>query len=62
MHGVKRSYWNETLLALSLACGLESREEGKANTNLSFSTYLGLQDFDKAHCYGDCILVSEDVD
>lgn len=62
MHGVKRPYWNETLLALSLACGLESRAEDKVNANLSFSTYLGLQDFDKAHCYGDCILVSEDVD
>jgi hypothetical protein len=62
MHGSKRPYWNETLLGLSLACSISPLNSYEPNTNVSFSTYLGLQDFDKSYCYGDCILVSEDID
>ncbi|WP_025123925.1 MULTISPECIES: hypothetical protein [unclassified Serratia (in: enterobacteria)] len=61
-HGMKRPYWNETLLALSLACSIAPQPEIAKGGELSFSTYLGLQDFDQSNCYGDCILISEDVD
>jgi hypothetical protein len=61
-HGMKRPYWNETLLALSLACSTLSPDKAGIDTELSFSTYLGLQDFDKSNCYGDCILISENLD
>ncbi|PTA76672.1 ABC transporter substrate-binding protein [Serratia sp. Nf2] len=60
-HGMKRPYWNETLLALSLACSITSQQEAEYGEGLSFNTYLGLQDFDKFNCYGDCILISEDL-
>ncbi|HEJ9146643.1 hypothetical protein LQ759_03530 [Serratia marcescens] len=60
-HGMKRPYWNETLLALSLACSITSQQAAKHGEGLSFNTYLGLQDFDKFNCYGDCILLSEDL-
>lgn len=62
LHGTKRPYWNETLLALSLASSPLLTDKVRTETELSFSTYLGLQDFDKSNCYGDCILISEDLD
>ena len=61
-HGMKRPYWNETLLALSLASGSLPSDKGRTDVGLRFSTYLGLQDFNQSHCYDDCILVSEDLD
>ncbi|QNK33240.1 hypothetical protein HF675_04045 [Serratia sp. JUb9] len=61
-HSMKRPYWNETLLALSLASGITPQPEAANGGRLSFNTYLGLQDFDKHNCYDDCILISEDVD
>ena len=57
-HGMKRPYWNETLLALSLANSIEPIN----GEELSFSTYLGLQDFNQSNCYSACVLISEDVD
>ncbi|CAI0866709.1 ABC transporter substrate-binding protein [Serratia ficaria] len=61
-HGMIRPYWNETLLALSLACSIAPQPEAASGDELSFSTYLGLQYFDKSNCYGDCVLVSDDLD
>lgn len=61
-HGLKRPYWNETLLALSLASGALPPVQGRTDGGLRFSTYLGLQGFDRSHCYEGCNLVSEDLD
>lgn len=60
-HGMKRPYWNETMLALSLACSITSQQVAENGEGLSFNTYLGLQDFDNSNCYGDCILISEEL-
>lgn len=61
-HGRKRPYWNETLLALSLAACPLPPDKGRTDAELRFSTYLGLQGFDRSHCYDGCKLVSEDLD
>ncbi|CAI1908160.1 Receptor family ligand binding region [Serratia entomophila] len=57
-----RPYWNETLLALALASSNDVHNCYDLNERNNINTYLGLQDFDSENCYGDVILMTEDLD
>lgn len=60
-HSFAEPFWNESLLALSLAtyfC-MDVGQNMKATRN--YETYLGLQEFDRFNFYGDSFLIEEKV-
>lgn len=59
---IKLPYWNETLLALALASSNDIHNLNNLNGMNNINTYLGLQDFDSENCYGDVIIMTEDLD
>lgn len=61
-HGRNQPYWNETLLALSLAALPVYGHKTDTNSDAGFMTYLGFQEFDSRGCFGDCLLVAEDIE
>lgn len=61
-HGRNQPYWNETLLALSLAALPVYGHKTDTNSDVGFMTYLGFQEFDSRGCFGDCLLVAEDIE
>jgi len=61
-HGRSQPYWNETLLALSLAALPAYGSSTGTEFSAGFMTYLGYQEFDRRGCFGDCLLVAEDIE
>jgi len=60
-HGALEPFWNETLLALSLATFFCMGLDSNSKTSLNYETYLGVQEFDRFNYYGDSFLIEERV-
>ena len=60
-HGASEPFWNETLLALSLATFFCMGLDNKSKSSLNYETYLGIQEFDRFNYYGDSFLIEEKV-
>ena len=60
-HNSSEPFFNETLLALSLATHFCMSSETRPPKNMNFDTYLGLQEFDQSNFYGDSYLIEEKI-
>lgn len=60
-HNSSEPFFNETLLALSLATHFCMNHEAKPVKQKNFDTYLGIQEFDRFNFYGDSYLIEEKV-
>lgn len=60
-HSASDPFWNETLLALSLATYFCIDFDKKSRPTGNYETYLGVQEFDRFNYYGDSFLIEERV-
>lgn len=60
-HNVAEPFWNESLLALSLATFFCMDSNRNFKTSKNYNTYLGVQEFDKFNFYGDSFLIEEKI-
>ncbi|KHJ69285.1 hypothetical protein QU24_04390 [Pantoea rodasii] len=60
-HNSSEPFFNETLLALSLATHFCMNGDDQSAKEKNFNTYLGIQEFDQFNFYGDSYLIEEKI-
>ncbi|MCS3769224.1 hypothetical protein HNP12_003331 [Aeromonas hydrophila] len=61
VHNRDIPYWNETILALALACEISRNEASFEPCERIFNTYAGMQKFNRGLLFFNSTLISEDV-